>query len=145
MLTDFIVATRDDIPAILNSSAHSSIWPTLEAKGVDRIKLASLRFILKGEPPDDGPVIEYLKLFDLYSAKEHDGPWIEAIPSDLVFLLTQISPSGISSAAIAWANTEEARLDRWQASDVASLLRELSALAASALVQNKALLLWVCL
>lgn len=95
MLTDLIVATLEDAPAILNSQGHANIWPTLEAKGIDQVKLASLRFILKGEPPDDNPVIEYMKSFETQADGGEEGPWIVAIPQDLVHLLAGISASDI--------------------------------------------------
>lgn len=145
MLTDLIVATLEEAPVILNSQGHANIWPTLEAKGMDQVKLASLRFILKGEPPEDNLVIEYMKSFEAQADGGEEGPWIAAIPEDLVHLLAMISASDTSTLATAWANTEEAKLDRWQAADVEPFLGELSAFAAGAVAQGKRLLLWVCL
>lgn len=46
---------------------------------------------------------------------------------------------------MAWANTEEAKLDRWTAADVEPFLGELAAFAEGAVAQGKRLLLWVCL
>lgn len=145
MLTDLIAATEEDAPAILNAQGHANIWPTLEAKGMDQVKLASLRFILKGLPLDEGPVVEYTKDFKLLVDGGEDGPWIQALPDDLVQLLAVMPAADIAKVAAAWANTEEARLDRWQAADVEPGLGELSALAAGAVAQGKRLLLWICL
>jgi hypothetical protein len=145
MLTNLIVATLEEAPAILQSQGHASIWPTLEAKGIDQVKLASLRFILKGEPPEDNAVIQYMKSFDIHADGGAEGPWIDSLPEDLVGLLAAIPVADIPNLATAWANTEEAQLDRWLAADVEPVLGELSALAAGAVAQGKRLLLWVCL
>lgn len=144
MLTDLIVATIEEAPAILRSQGHASIWPTLEAKGIDQVKLASLRFILRGEPPEDHAVIQYMKSFDAQADGGDEGPWIDSLPEDLVGLLATIAASDIPNLAAAWANTDEAKLDRWVAADVESLLAELSAFAAGAVAQGKRVLLWVC-
>lgn len=145
MLTDLIVAIEEDAPAILNAQGHASIWPTLEAKGVDQVKLASLRFILKGLPPDDEQVIEYMKSFEALVDGGEKGPWIDALPEDLVHLLATMPGSDLPKVAGAWANIEEAKLDRWVADDVEKRLGELAALAATAVAQGKRLLLWICL
>jgi len=145
MLTDLIAATPEDAPAILNAQGHANIWPTLESKNLDQVKLASLRFILKGQPPADDAVIEYMKSFEALVDGGEDGPWIDALPEDLAHLLAAMPASDIAKVAAAWANTDEARLDRWQASDLEAGLGELGAFAASAVAQGKRLLLWVCL
>ena len=101
MLTDLIAATEEDAEAILNAQGHANIWPTLEYKGVDQIKLASLRFILKGEPVDEGPVVEYMKAFKPLIDGGEEGPWIEALPEDLGQLLAAMSAEDIPKVAAA--------------------------------------------
>jgi len=145
MLIDLIAANAEDAQAILTTPGHANVWPTLEAKTVDQVKLASLAFILKGKPPEDDPVIAYMKSFENLVSASDEGPWINLLPVDLVDDLVTLSEDKIPLVARAWANTEEARLDGWNERDVSSFLRELSAFAASARAQSKNLLLWLCL
>jgi len=145
MLTDLIAATPEDAPAILNAQGHANNWPTLESKNLDQLRLASLRFILKGQPPAMDVVVEYMKSFEALVDGGEEGPWIDAVPEDLVHLLATMPASDIAKVAAAWANTDEGKRDRWQASDLEPELGELGAFAASAVAQGKLLLLWVCL
>lgn len=145
MLIDLIAATAEEAQAIMSTPGHANVWPTLEAKTVDQVKLASLAFILKGKPPEDEPVIEYMKTFRNVASGGEEGPWIDLLPSDLVEGLAHLRDDQVEAVASAWAATEEARLDRWNAKDVASFLRELSAFAGSAQAQQRKVLLWVCL
>lgn len=143
MLTDLIAANPEEADAILSTQGHATVWPTLEAKTVDHVKLASLAFILRGLPPDDTPVIEYMKKFKEVGAAGEEGPFMFQVPSDLVGLLAAIPSSRFEAFGEAWVRTEEAQRDGWSASQTASFLRELSAFAASAKSQSKGMLLWL--
>ncbi len=145
MLTDLIIATPEEAPAILNVPGHASIWPTLEAKGLDPVKLATLRFILKGEKADAARVADYVKTFEALADEGEAGPWLRAVPEDLVPLLAQLPASDMPATAAAWARTEELKLDGWKAADAEPFLSELCVFAAGAAAQGKRLLLWLCL
>jgi len=145
MLFDLIAATPEDAEAILSNVQHASIWPTLEAKTVDQVKLASLAFILRAKPLDSDAVVEYINEFKLLASGGDDGPWIHQLPDGLVRDLAALQDHQVPSIATAWAATEEARLDRWNPKDVQPFLRELSAFAASAVAQGRVVLLWLCL
>ncbi len=145
MLTDLIIASLEEAPAVLNVPGHASVWPTLEAKGLDPVKLASLRFILQGQKPDTARVADYVKTFDALADEGEAGPWLRAVPEDLGLLLAKLSASEIPATAAAWARTEELSLDGWKAADAGPFLAELSAFAAGAVAQGKRLLLWLCL
>jgi len=146
MLTDLIIATPEEAAAILNVPGHASVWPTLEAKGLDPVKLATLRFILmKAEPADASKVAAYVKTFEALADEGEAGPWLRAVPEDLGHLLAQLPASDIPAVAAAWARTEELKLDGWHAADAEPFLGELSVFAAGAAAQGKRLLLWLCL
>jgi hypothetical protein len=144
MLTDFIAANTEDAQAILSTPGHANIWPTLEAKRIDPVKLASLAFILKGRPLEGAPVTNYLKLFESLAGDGDEGPWMQLLPTDLVDDLSTLSEDKVDPVARAWASTDAARLEGWRADDASSFLRELSAFAASAHAQGKKILLWTC-
>lgn len=145
MLTDLIIANPEDAAAILNVPGHASIWPTLEAKGLDPVKLATLHFILKNEPADAAKVAACVKTFEALADEGEAGPWLRAVPEELGHLLAQLGAADIPAVAAAWARTEELKLDGWKAADAAPFLGELSVFAAGAAAQGKRLLLWLCL
>jgi hypothetical protein len=145
MLIDLVAAKPEDAEVILSNLGHASIWPTLEAKTVDQVKLASLAFILGTKPLVPDAIGEYIKEFKALASGGDEGPWIDQLPDVLVKDLAALHEEQIPAAAAAWAATEEARLDRWNAKDTEAFLRELSAFAASAAAQGRTVLLWLCL
>ena len=145
MLTDLLAAKPEDADAILSTNGHAGVWPTLEANTVDQVKLASLALILRGQPVEAGEVTKLVEAFKSLATGGEDGPWIDLVPESLVQDLTALSSDRIETVATAWASTEEARLDRWEAEDAVAFLKELSSFAASAAAQSRSLLLWVCL
>lgn len=145
MLTDLIAATPEEAEAILHTQGHANVWPTLDAKTVDQVKLASLAFILKGKVPKDDAVIDYMKTFKNLLTASDDGPWIDLVSMDLRDSLANLPEDQVEIVAKSWAATEEAKLDRWNPNDVAHFLRQLSAFAASARAEKRSLLLWACL
>ena len=145
MLTDLIAAKTDEANAILSTQGHASIWPTLDAHTVDQVKLVTLAFLLKGQPASTDRVARYVESFESLASGGDDGPWIDLLPRELTQALAHLSVEQLPSIAKAWASTEEALLDRWNAADVAVFLKDLSAFAASALEHDREVMLWVCL
>lgn len=147
MLTDLIVASLDDAPAILTAQGHANIWPTLESRGLTPALLASLRRVMRGEATTLDLVNADVELFELLSqgdAAEQGDPWLAALPQDLVQHLALMAETECAPVASAWAQSEVARRDRWPATELTPLLAEMSALAAGAVAQGKGMLLWVC-
>lgn len=144
MLTDLIAAQAEEALAILATQGHANVWATLEAKGVDQVKLASLALILQDKPLAPAAVSQYVQSFKLLASGGEDGPWMDLLPEDLLLALAALPQAQVPVAAAAWVATPEAQQDRWDLPDVEDFLRELSALAASAAAQGQQLLLWVC-
>jgi hypothetical protein len=144
MLTDLIVASLDDAPAILTAQGHANIWPTLESRGLTPALLASLRRVMRGEAATLDLVNADVELFELLSQGEQGDPWLAAVPPDLVQHLALMAETECAPMAAAWAQSEVARRDRWPATELTPLLAEMSALAAGAVAQGKGMLLWVC-
>jgi hypothetical protein len=145
MLIDLLAAKPEDAGAIMTTNGHAGVWPTLEAKTVDQVKLASLALILRDQPLEAEEVGKLVESFKSLATGGEDGPWIDLVPESLVHDLAELTSDRIWSVAAKWASTEEAQLDRWKAEDAAAFLKELSAFAASAVAQSRSLLLWVCL
>ena len=144
MLTDLIVASLDDASAILTAQGHANIWPTLESRGLTPALLASLRRVMRGEATTLDLVNADVELFELVSQGEEGDPWLAVLPQDLVQHLALMAETECAPVAAAWAQSEVARRDRWQATELTPLLAEMSALAAGAVAQGKGMLLWVC-
>ncbi|MDZ7812389.1 MAG: hypothetical protein U5L74_04440 [Ideonella sp.] len=147
MLTDLIVASLDDAPAILNALGHADIWPTLESRGLTPALLASLRRVMRGEAATRALAQADVEQFEVLSQggeREEGDPWLAALPPDLVQHLALMAEAQCEPVAVAWARTEVARQERWQAAELTPLLAEMSAMAAGAVAQGKGMLLWMC-
>ena len=144
MLIDLIAAPSAEAKAILTTPGHEAVWPTLVAKTVDQIKLASLAFLLSGKDFSDAMVVEYSESFVPLATGGDDGPWVDLVPPDLVASLVVMQDDRIDHFAQAWALTEELQLDRWSVADASAFLSELKHFATEATESKRDLLLWVC-
>lgn len=145
MLIDLIAAHPEEASVVVKVGGASDNWPTLAAKTVDQVKLASLAFILRGAAPDDAPVIEYMKTFQPLADGGAEGPWVDKVPNDLIDQLAKVTQDRIEALAAAWAHTEEAQRDGWCPEKTASFLRELVTFTAAAKEHPGSMLLRVCL
>lgn len=144
MLVDLIAAKPEEASVVLADDRAGS-WSTLAAKTVDQVKLASFAFILRGESPDDEPVIEYMKKFEPLADGGADGPWVDLVPNELLEQLAQVAQDRIESLASAWVQTEEAQRDGWNQAHTASFIQQLVAFASEAKAHPGSILLRVCL
>ena len=145
MLIDLISAFSAEAEAILTTPRHEAAWPTLVAKTVDQIKLASLAFVLNGKELSDAAVVEYSESFLPLATGGDNGPWVYLMPADLVASLVVMQDDRIDRFAQAWALTEELQLDRWSRADASAFLSELKRFAIETSESKRELLLWVCL
>ncbi len=140
VLTDIVIA--DDAEAVLRASVPSEAFPGIDAKGVDVTKLDLLRAILSDSEWDAASVRDFAVLAQ---EDEQDGPWVFAIPTDLVQAMAGLDGRERKRIAESWAEIEEFKLDGWKRSDVRMLLDALCGLAERAREQGKRLMMWVCL
>lgn len=141
LLTDFVIADDTDAEAICASNDHLNQWPSLEAKGVDNIKLAALWAALTTDAD-----VESLEgdAFLIHMA-DKQGPWVFRLPDDLVEHLAALSPETITDVAARWSEHEELQYDGWTPDVAASFLGVLTLHAQRAVTENKPLLLWMCM
>src|SRR6185295_18581490 len=52
VLTDFIVAPREDAKAVVNEGSSSPKWPSLQSKGLLLHEVAAVHALLDGEDPN---------------------------------------------------------------------------------------------
>lgn len=141
ILTDFVIAPRDDADAIGESLRPADRWPTLEGKGVDTIKITALYCVLTDQDYDD----------DLHDSIRpvagdvEDGPWVFEIPADFVKEFAGLDAEDIPEVAEAWAETEELEMDGWGADDAAAFITELREHAQKSLDAKASLFLWLSL
>lgn len=140
VLTDIVIA--DDAEAVLQSSVPSEAFPGIDAKGVDVVKLDLLRTILADREWDAATVRDFALLAQ---EGEQEGPWVFAIPTDVVEALAALDGRERKRVAESWAEIEEFQLDGWKRSEVRMLLDALCGLAERAQTEGKQLMMWVCL
>jgi len=141
LLTDFVIAGEDEAAAIAAAVRPVELWPTLECKGVEMVKLSTLVAAATGRPADD----ELQEAFELAAGDEAEGPWVLRIPGEIVRLLAGIPAAELGAVAARWAESDELRLDGWSASDAADLVARLQAHAQQALASGSSLFLWISL
>jgi hypothetical protein len=115
------VAAPEAVEAWDLSGVTSSDWPALEFKRLDPVRLGSLEAILTGRAYADIAGEERPGLVRNGGA---DGPWITIVRPALVNALAVLTPDGASTAAGAWADTDEFKVrpsDPPRPQDVADL------------------------
>lgn len=144
MLIDLIAAHPDDAQAILRTSGHANVWPTLETPGIGPMQLASLSLVLSGRAPAPAAQSRIANDFTKLASDGDEGPWIHRMPDELLALLAHLEEHQLDDMAQAWAGADEQVAHRWGGPGLPGLLAELSALAGSALAQGHSILVWVC-
>jgi hypothetical protein len=145
IITDFVVAETAEAKAVLAEAAPTKRWAGVEAKGIETIKLSTLKFILDGKSLDVNSVVAYHSGIKELASRGADGPWVFLVPPELTRQLASLSANDVARVAAAWHKTEEFQLDRWPQSDVQALLVELRQLAERAEKSHRPLLLFMSL
>lgn len=165
ILTDAFIATDAEVAAAdFANKSPSELFPTVEAKRVDTVKLGKLEAIMAGANPvtidQQDPQEFVIKLerefpfirdigVELGEGETSDGPWVCRFSDPMVGRLAELSPTEVTRYGQAWAATEE-----WQAygvlssnaiSSIVEYLRELSQLAKRAQAEDKNVYMWICL
>jgi hypothetical protein len=140
VLTDIVVVDSEQAEDVLNAQVPSESFPGFDAKGLDQIKLASLRAILTNEDYD-AAWAEHIPL--VAGEDNSEGPWVYELPEDIVATLADLPEADEPRVAADWAATDE--LADWSPELVRDMLHELARCARRAALANKRLLMWVCL
>lgn len=140
MLSDLIIASRNEAQDILTGRVGDPRWRRTDVKGMDYIKVAQLAKILFGAKQCD----EYMPTL-LAQAEGGEGPWVFLISSQVVNAIAAIDGSQTSAIGAKWAREEEWVLDRCSAEQVGGYLRLLCESARAATQQGLDLLMWLSL
>ncbi|HXS72651.1 MAG TPA: hypothetical protein VN725_01300 [Rhodanobacteraceae bacterium] len=129
IITDFVIALDSDAEAIGQSASPADQWPTVQAKGVETVKLASLYCVAIGTPY--GKQIQ--RSFSLVGGDKDEGPWVFQFPSEVLHAIASIDDARLPSVAKEWAATEELRRDGWAEGNATSFIVQLRAHAQQAI------------
>lgn len=59
IISDFVIAQPNEAAVVIEEPAPTRRWRGVEARGIDTIRLATLKFILDGKPLDPKPVVDF--------------------------------------------------------------------------------------
>lgn len=141
LITDFVIAEvgiGGELGAADNPSDH---WPTLQAKGVETIKLATLFCAITGVTYHNN----IQKSFPLVGGNEEEGPWVFLFPPEILAAIAGVETSQVAAIAQKWAATEDLSMDGWSVPDASIFIRELAEHASKAAQAGKHLYLRLCL
>ncbi len=141
ILTDFVIADVGYGNVVGESVNPSEHWPTLQSKGVETIKLATLFCAITGREYHN----DIQASLELVGGDKDEGPWVFEVPAEMLEAIARVDPLQIQRVASEWASTEELKMDRWSVDDAAEFIQELSAHARKAGDSAKSLYLWLSL
>jgi hypothetical protein len=143
ILTDVFIASEADLASLRpGQGGPAAAFPTVQGKGIDPLKLATLEAIVTGQA-----INTYLDAVE-EPTRDWGEEFVNRFPEALVSALAQLRPGEIRQVAAAWAETEEWRLDgltQEALTDLARLIDELCTLAQQALRENKLMYMWMSL
>lgn len=146
VLSDLVLANRNDAQLVGESSNPVAEFGGLEAKGIDGILLGELYCILEGIPSTVDFVVDFMGEV-LYQASD-EGPWVHEVPIALTEWLALIDDDQLRTVANQWGECGE-MVERYgppQDQDVdVGFLEDLAVLSRRALAERKSILLWTSL
>ncbi len=137
MITDILIATPGDAPAIL--SGQTGAWPRLEFRSLDNMALAGLWAALGAQ--GEASAFEGTAHLLLNT----DARWIFEFPDDFARRLSLLQPNEVKDVAARWATHEELVHMGASGPVVEPIVAAVSDQARAALGQGKGLLLLMSL
>lgn len=139
VLTDIIIASTNDVPAIVADWPGEKRWPAFETSGLEYLLLSELAVALQR-----ATLAHTIETLDpTVSVSETDGPWLYVVPTELRDLIAEVPPCEIGAVARRWSEGEEA-VDRGLShEDAERLILAIQKLAVKARGEGKPMLLWV--
>jgi hypothetical protein len=146
VLTDFVVAKREQAEQVGRSPCPYEDFDGVSAKGLNPDTLAALYSILSGEPHDvqfmDGAL-----LFPPEQDAFHGARWVFEVPQRLVLRLAAIEPKRLRDvASVLFTLRADAEFAfGWSVEEVRDVVAEIAALCRQAVTKGESLLMWICL
>src|SRR5258708_324979 len=162
LLTDGFAATEAEVAAAdFANHGPVDLFPTVQAKRVDDLMLATLDALVTGQrlvAPEQDPAayvravaerVVLVRDIGAESGDEAEGLWICQFPDSLVARLAELTSDEIARYGEAWANTDEWRREgvgtREQVAEIVTLLGDYCRLAARAQAEGKRMYMWISL
>jgi hypothetical protein len=132
MLGEFFAAKEDEIDEVLDEGPFGRARPTVEAKTVSSVSIATLGEILGAGSYDD----LFERVDGPQAASGESG--IDRVPDEVRDALA--SADDLDAVADRWAATDE--MDDWQGSDVRDVVRDLAVMAQQARQTDQQIWFW---
>jgi len=137
-LADLLMATSEDIPAIIGSEYPLGSYRGVNIDGLDPLMLVSLHASFAG-----GDFEPLVKLYHPVAQASETGPWLIQLPAPLTEFLASLQPPDYPQAARAWAQSDQARGGGFEPQVGEKYLGQMAYLAQTAVFDGKQLFLWV--
>ncbi len=143
ILTDFFAATRAEVEAFDFAEMPQEHFPTVQFKGLDPVKMATLHTLLIGADIHDVEAVVARMPEPLH---EEDGGELVvfALPDAVVRGLADLDDNGAARLAERWIATEEFKMEGWTRADMDPVLSELRTFMEDAVRSAREVFLWVC-
>lgn len=143
ILTDFFAARRDEVETYDFTEMPRERFPTLQTKGLDPVKMATLHTLLIGEDIHD--VESVVARIPEPIHEDDDGDLVVfALPDAIVRGLADLDDNGAARLAERWVATEEFKMEGWTRADIDPVLAELRTFMEEAVRTERDVYLWVC-
>jgi hypothetical protein len=141
LISDFFVATQTELADMDASASPAALFPSVQAKRVEVVKLVQLQCLLDGSTFD-----QHLNNLDSFFVKtvSDDGPWVLLVPQVIIERLALAEPEMLSQIGTAWAKTDEWIADQARPAEIIELITQIAALARRA-KEERQMYLWVTL
>ncbi len=148
--SDVFVAPMQAVDDSLAETGPRGVFPMIEWKGIDNVKVATLTGILTGRDHTDlSEGGEFGRLLDesadVAEADHKEGPWIFQFPDSAVAALKDATDEEFRDVAARWAATDELQADQWSREDAETFLREVQGLTRRADDADQHLYVWLTL
>lgn len=140
VITELIVAQKQDIQALLQAQDPSKQWTSFLCKGVDPMMVSILYSFVKEEIYDD------LVHFSFQNhAIPPDGPFVEQFSKDMADTFANIQSDKIDSLAEKWLDTDELQIGGWTKPDAVTFIQNLIKFSQISQSEKAELFLWMVL
>ncbi|MBX3249328.1 MAG: hypothetical protein KF901_19280 [Myxococcales bacterium] len=135
MLCDALVAPKDAAERIGKADAPADQFDGVDLKGLTADHFFALRAATLGDESE----------WDVAYQGGEDGPWVFAVPDDLLTYLSALESSELAAAARSWHQWDGGTFDFHTTEDLEEILDRLIPMARAANERGHGLFLWMSL
>ena len=137
ILTNIVAAEEDEVAAIGESLRPVDEWSSIERRGIDTPKIATLHCLLTGDEFEEA-VGAYEPVY-----VTDEGAIVLRLADEVLERLATLDEDALELVAEELAATEEYEMEQWDAEEVQALVMELAELARLAESQDQVLFIWM--